>query len=203
LEAFASTIRSVELGMTSQVTALRDATDQTRLAADAFGATAQDVRSASAPLLQSGEKIAGATQSLTTAVFGASERISVSVVDSNAKLAESVTRSVASFEVGQRSAADFAGMLGAHIGQLSTVWTGYSEKFERVDEELGKAIGDLSEAVSTQGQQLVSYASKVDENFATAISRLNPFLEELKSNTEELGESVSDLKVALRSPARQ
>ncbi len=203
LETFASTIRSVELGMTSQVTALRDATDQTRLAADAFGATAQDVRSASAPLLQSSERIAGATQSLTTAVSGASERISVSVVDSNTKLAESVTRSVASFEVGQRSAADFAGTLGAHIGQLSTVWTGYSEKFERVDEELGKAIGDLSEAVSTQGQQLVSYASKVDESFATAISRLNPFLEELRSNTEELGESVSDLKVALRSPARQ
>ena len=87
LETFASTIRSVELGMTSQVTALRDATDQTRLAADAFGATAQDVRSASVPLLQSGERIAGATQSLTTAVSGASERISVSVVDSNAKLA--------------------------------------------------------------------------------------------------------------------
>jgi hypothetical protein len=199
LETFAGTIRSVELGMSSQVTAMRDATDQTRLAADAFGATAQEIRSASAPLLQSGERIAGATQTLTTAVSGASERISESVVDANAKLAESVTRSVASFEMGQRSAAEFAGALEAHIGQLSTVWTGYSERFERVDEELGKAIGDLSEAVSTQGQQLVSYASKVDESFATAISRLNPFLEELKSNTEDLGDSVSELKVALRS----
>ncbi|WP_315769018.1 anti-phage ZorAB system protein ZorA [Bradyrhizobium sp. SZCCHNR2012] len=202
IETFASTIRSVELGMTSQVTALRDATEQTRLAADAFGATAQDVRSASAPLLQSSERIAGATHSLTTAVSGASERISVSVADANSKLAESLTRSVASFEAGQRSAAEFAGALGGHISQLSTVWTGYSEKFERVDEELGSAIDDLSEAVSTQGQQLVSYASKVDESFATAISRLNPFLEELKSNTEDLGESVSELKVALRVPAR-
>ncbi|MFC0242626.1 anti-phage ZorAB system protein ZorA [Rhodopseudomonas telluris] len=202
LEAFASTVRNVETGMTSQVTALRDATSQTRLAADAFGATAQDVRSASAPLLQSGERIAGATQSLTTVVLGASERISASVVDSNAKLADSVTRSVASFEAGQRSAAEFAGTLGEHIGQLSTVWAGYSEKFERVDEELGSAIDDLSRAVTMQGEQLVSYASKVDESFATAISRLNPFLEELKSNTEELGESVSELKDALRLPAR-
>jgi ABC-type transporter Mla subunit MlaD len=138
---------------------------------------------------------------LTTAGAGARARISTSVADSNAKLAESVARSVASFEVGQRSAADFAGTLGEHIGQLSTVWTGYSEKFERVDEELGKAIGDLSEAVGTQGQQLVSYASKVDASFAKAISRLHPFLEELKSNTDDLGESVSELKVALRSPA--
>lgn len=202
LEAFASTVRDVEIAMTSQVTALRDATSQTRLAADAFGATAQDVRSASAPLLQSGERIAGATQSLTTAVSGASERISASVVDSNAKLADSVTRSVASFEAGQRSAAEFAGALGEHIGQLSAVWTGYSEKFERVDEDLGNAIDDLSRAVTMQGEQLVSYASKVDESFATAISRLNPFLEELKSNTEELGESVSELKDALRLPAR-
>ncbi|WP_316225047.1 anti-phage ZorAB system protein ZorA [Bradyrhizobium sp. SZCCHNR1082] len=202
LETFAGTIRSVELGMTSQVTALRDATDQTRLAADAFGATAQDVRSASAPLLQSGDRIAGATQNLTTAVAGAGERISISVIDANSKLAESLTRSVASFEAGQRSAAEFAGALGAHISQLSTVWAGYSEKFERVDEELGDAIDDLSEAVSTQGQQLVSYAAKVDESFAMAISRLNPFLEELKSNTEDLGEAVSELKAALRLPAR-
>ncbi len=202
LETFAGTIRSVELGMTSQVTALRDATDQTRLAADAFGTTAQDVRSASAPLLQSGERIAGATQNLTTAVSGATERISTSVIDANSRLAESVTRSVASFEAGQRSAAELADALGAHIDQLSTVWAGYSEKFERVDEELGDAIDDLSEAVSTQGQQLVSYAAKVDESFATAISRLNPFLEELKSNAEDLGEAVSELKDALRLPDR-
>ncbi|MBB5045969.1 uncharacterized protein YukE [Rhodopseudomonas rhenobacensis] len=201
LGTFASAVRSVELGMASQVTALRDATDQTRLAADAFGATAQDVRSASGPLLLSGEKIAGATQILTSAVSVAGERISESVVEANSKLADSVSRSVVSFEEGQKSAAQFAEALGAHIGQLSTVWTGYSERFERVDEDLGKAIGDLSEAVSTQGQQLVSYASKVDESFATAISRLNPFLEELRSNTEELGESVSDLKVVLHSSA--
>jgi hypothetical protein len=136
LETFATTIRSVEVGMTSQVSALRDATDQTRLAADAFGTTAQDIRSASAPLLQSGERIAGATQSLTTVVSGASERISISVAEANTKLAESVTRSVASFEVGQRSALEFAGSIRGHIDQLSTVWTGYSEKFERVDEDL-------------------------------------------------------------------
>ena len=88
LDSFSNTIRSVEVGMASQVSALRDATDQTRLAADAFSGTAQDIRSASTPLLQSGEKIAGATLSLTTTISSASERISVSVVEANTKLAE-------------------------------------------------------------------------------------------------------------------
>lgn len=199
LEAFSSTIRNVELGMASQVTALKDATQQTRLAADAFGVTAQDVRSASAPLLQSGERIAGASQSLTSAVSGAGERISVVVAESSAKLADSVARSVQSFEAGQRSAAEFATALRAHIDQLSSVWTGYSEKFERVDEDLGRAIGDLSEAVTKQGEQLVHYSSKVDEGCATAISRLRAVLESLESNTDELGESVSELKNALRA----
>jgi uncharacterized protein YukE len=203
LDSFASTIRGVEVGMASQVNALRDATDQTRLAADAFGGTAQDIRSASTPLLQSGEKIAGATLSLTTTIASVSERISVSVADANTKLADSVTKSVASFESGQRSASEFAESLRGHIDQLSTVWAGYSEKFDRVDEDLGKAIGDLAEAVSTQGQQLANYASQVDEGFAKAISRLNPFLEELKSNTEDFGDAVSELKVVLLPQAAE
>ena len=194
LDKFAGTIRTVEVGMTAQVAALREAGDQSRRAADAFGTTAQDIRSASAPLLQSGERIAGATENLTTTVAGASDRISLSVVEANTKLAESLSRSVASFEVGQRSASEFAGSLRLHIDQLSTIWKGYAEKFDRVDADLGKAIEDLAGAVGTQGQQLVTYASKVDESFATAISRLNPFLNELKSNTEDLGDAVSDLK---------
>jgi hypothetical protein len=197
LDKFAGTIRSVEAGMTAQVAALRDAGDQSRRAADAFGTTAQDIRSASAPLLQSGERIAIATEGLTTSVVGASERISLGVVEANTKLADSVSRSVASLETGQRSASEFAGSLRRHIDQLSTVWTGYAEKFERVDADLGKAVADLAGAVGTQGEQLVTYASKVDESFATAISRLNPFLNELRSNTEELGDAVSELKGAL------
>jgi ABC-type transporter Mla subunit MlaD len=128
---------------------------------------------------------------------GASERISLGVVEANTKLADSVSRSVASLETGQRSASEFAGSLRRHIDQLSTVWTGYAEKFERVDADLGKAVADLAGAVGTQGEQLVTYASKVDESFATAISRLNPFLNELRSNTEELGDAVSELKGAL------
>ncbi|MFT3937637.1 anti-phage ZorAB system protein ZorA [Rhodopseudomonas sp.] len=202
LEAFAAAVRNVELGMSSQVSALRDATDQTRLAADAFGATAQEVRSASAPLLQSGERIGLASQSLTAAVSGASDRISASVVDASSTLADSVKQSVASFEAGQRSAIEFSDAMGAHIGQLSAVWTQYSERFERVDDQLGAAIDDLAEAVGNQGNQLVEYVSKVDEGFGRAISLLNPLLGELAGNTEDLGESVAELKVALRSSVR-
>jgi ABC-type transporter Mla subunit MlaD len=203
IDKFAAAIRSVEVGMTSQVAALRDSADQSRRAADAFGTTAQDIRSASAPLMQSGERIAGAAQDLSTTVAGASERISVSVGEANAKLADSVSQSVASFEAGQRSASEFAASLRGHIDRLSTVWAGYSDKFDRVDADLGKAIDDLAGAVSTQGQQLMTYASKVDESFATAISRLNPFLNELKGNTEDLGDAVSELKSVLLPQAAE
>jgi uncharacterized protein YukE len=140
---------------------------------------------------------------LTTTINSASERISVSVADANTKFADSVTKSVASFESGQRSASEFAESLRGHIDQLSTVWSGYSEKFDRVDEDLGKAIGELAEAVSTQGQQLANYASQVDEGFATAISRLNPFLEELRSNSEDFGDAVSELRVVLLPQAAE
>jgi uncharacterized protein YukE len=191
-DSFTNTIRSVETAVSAQVGALRVAADQTRLAADAFGGTAQDVRSATGPLLQSGETIANATLGIGSAVTAASDR-----------LADSVSKSVASFEAGQQAAGDVAVSIRGHIDQLATIWAAYSEKFERVDKDLGAAITDLGGAVTTQGQQLASFASEVDEGFAKAISNLNPFLEDLKSNTETLGDAVSDLKKAFLPQAAE
>jgi uncharacterized protein YukE/gas vesicle protein len=203
LDGFTNTVRDVELAISAQVGALRDATDQTRRAADAFGGTAQDVRSATGPLLQSGERIASATLGMSSAVTSASDRISGTIVDANTRLAESISRSVASFEGGQQAAAEVAASIRGHIDQLAATWAAYSEKFERVDEDLGAAIDDLSEAVTTQGEQLAKFASQVDEGFSKAISNLNPFLEDLKSNTDDLGDAVVDLKTAFVQQAAE
>lgn len=202
-DGFTNTVRDVEIAISAQVSALRDATDQTRRAADAFGGTAQDVRSATGPLLQSGEKIANATLGMSSAVANDSERISSTIVDANTRLTDSVAKSVASFEGGQQAAAEVAASIRGHIDQLATIWAAYSEKFERVDEDLGAAIDDLGEAVTTQGEQLAKFASQVDEGFSKAISNLNPFLEDLKSNTDDLGDAVADLKAAFMRQAAE
>lgn len=202
-DGFTRTVRDVTTAVSAQVGALREATDQTRRAAEALGGTAQDVRSATGPLLQSGEKIANATLGMSSAVTDASERISSSIVDANKRLGESVSRSVASFEGGQQAAGQVAASIQKHIDQLATTWAAYSEKFERVDQDLGAAIQSLGEAVATQGQQLAGFASEVDEGLAKAISNLNPFLADLKSNTDDLGDAVSELKKAFLPQAAE
>lgn len=164
----ASAMREASLSVVAQNNALRDTTDQSRAIADAFGRTAQEVRTAAAPLLQTGERIAGAT-----------ERLSVSFKSS-----------IDALEAGQASSRQLAEALQSHATQMSSVWANYSGRFEKVDADLARAFEQISAATVEHGDTLASYTSKVDEGLAKAVDRLHPLLVDLNDEVEHLAGAI-------------
>jgi uncharacterized protein YukE len=166
--------------LSHQAAAINEATSQTRLVSDAFAKTAQDVRVAALPLQQSGDRIAAATDTMTT-----------SFVSAAASLAESQ-------EAGRRLAETLTG----HIEHLTAVWTGYRDQFERVDEALGRTVLAISNAATAQGESLSRYAVEVDKSLAEAVQGLRPILDGLEENAGEIAEQVRSLEKALQRTAR-
>lgn len=181
VQRFAAAMRSTETSLVAQGNAVREATTQSRAAADAFSKTAQDVRIASAPLVQSGERIAGAAD----------------------KMAEGIARSVAALDAGQASARALAEALMNHNNQLATTWANYAERFENVDRSLAEALKSLAAAAQSQGQILSERVAQIDEGFAAAIDKLNPFLTDLNDNAAALGEEVERLRMTLMPRAAE
>jgi hypothetical protein len=176
VDRFAAAMRSGEVALSSQAESVRDAASQSRGAADAFRNTAEQLRSASAPLVQSGEKIAGAADRMSASISG----------------------SVAALEAGQASSKALAEALIGHSEKLSALWAGYAAQFEKVDEDLGRGVAALGEATQKQVQLLADFAGKVDQGFAEAIAKLNPFLNSIQENTQEFGDNVIALRDVLR-----
>jgi uncharacterized protein YukE len=157
---------------------IRSAVEQSRHVADAFQQTAQDVRAASVPLAQSGERIASVTEN-----FG-----------------QTIGSSIETLEASQVSSKQLAEALTGHVAHMGETWRTYAARFEAVDEHLAGAVRELGEATQRQAQQLADYASKVDQGFASAIDKLNPLLSGISDNTEELGTVVENLGMILRLP---
>ncbi|TPI65512.1 hypothetical protein FJ420_11545 [Mesorhizobium sp. B3-1-3] len=181
IERFAVAMRGTETTLVAQGNAMRETTDQSRAVADAFQRTAQDVRTASAPLLQYGERIAGATD----------------------KMAEAVTSSVAALQAGQTASRSLADALTQHHNHLATAWSSYAERFEGVDKSLASAVEGLAKAAQDQGEVIAQRVQQIDAGFASAIDKLNPLLTDMNDNTTALSEEVDRLRMALLPQAAE
>ncbi len=180
IEKFAAALHASEAAIAAQVGAMGETTTQTRQVSDAFGRTAHDIRNAAAPFVQSGERIATASE----------------------EMAQALQQSVSSLNVSQLASKELAGALSQQSESLADMWRGYVAQFDRVDQELGRSVETLAEATQKQAQTLVDYAQKVDQGFARAVEKLNPLLDEIRQNTETFGDSVEDLRSAfVRMPA--
>ena len=175
VERFSGVMHAIQESLVVQIGSARDSTSQMRGVSDAFAKTAQDVRTASAPLLQSGERIARATESL--------ER--------------SMGTSVAALGSSQQEAGRLAARLGEQASQMSDLWGGYATRFDRIDQELGRAITDLAKATKSQGENLTQHAGNVDKAFASATDKLRQFLADFNENAEDFGDAVHELQDAL------
>ncbi len=169
---FSASMGSAERALAAQSQAVSKATTQSATIADAFGAISRKVQEAAAPLLQSGERIAGATETMTKAI----------------------ERSVEALRVEQASSKDLADNLARHNETLKAAWAQYRERFDQVDQSLGNAVAKLAEAAADQGQVLEQRVGEIDRGFADAIDRLNPLLDLLAVSTESLAEDVDALK---------
>lgn len=179
--SFAAAMQRASQTITDQVGALQNTTVQSRAVAEAFGRTAQDVRTASGPLVQSGERIATATE----------------------KLVEIVKTTATSFSTTHDASKKLAEAMLEQNNRLSESWSQYSERFAKVDEDLAKAYQHLHEATVRQGQLLSDYAKAVDAGLASAVQKLTPLISSLDENTGSLSDSVEDLKTVFTRVAAE
>jgi len=179
VDRFESALSKSGTALTSQASAIGDATSQTRLVSDSFAKTANDVRVASAPLIQSGEKIAAAASSFEQSLGAAVQALSEGQ-DASGKLATSI---VDQGEI------------------LVKTWSEYEERFARIDETLGKAVEDLAGATERQSDTLGRYTSDIDKGLAQAVTQLSSSLTDIQESVEEFGESVMGLKTTLQTAA--
>lgn len=171
IDRFTAAMKESEATLAAQANAVREAASQSRSVADAFSQTAQDVRAASAPLVQSGTRIADASE----------------------KMRESIARSVEALEASQNASRQLADELGEHRRHLQESWANYTSRFESVDQELASTIEKISIETGRLGEMLGNYTLGVDEGLTGAISNLKSFLDGLSENTEELNEAVGRL----------
>lgn len=168
IERFAVAMRSGEAALAQQATAIEAATDQTRQVASSFTQTASDVRTASGPLLQSGDRIAKASE----------------------QMGVSIERAASSLETGNVATSALAASLTGQLGDLRDIWESYKTHFDRVDESLGRAVTQLGEASDGQLQTIKRYAMEMNTDLATVMNSFKPLLENLEQNADSIAESV-------------
>ena len=181
VERLMRSMRATQESFEAQVGTVRDATAQARTVSDAFAKTAQDVRSAATPLLQSGQRVAEAAESFTRGVATAASDL----------------------EQGRIAGSRLAEQVQGLAERIAQQWSSHAERFASVDKDLAKAVTDLADAAQKQGDNLAAHAADVDKAFASAIDKLGPLLSGLQENTESFGDNVEELTrvLAAREPA--
>lgn len=171
VERFRQAMAAGGAALSHQATAIGDATSQTRSVADAFARTAQDVRAASAPLIHSGERMAQATAELGTTIAGV----------------------VNGMEAANLASTQLSQSLTTHTERLGSMWEGYKQQFERIDEDLAKAVDKLAETNSGQAEILTRFVLGIDRELAGVINKLGAFISEFSENTDSLSISAESL----------
>lgn len=168
---FTIALESTHGALIGQAQAIGESTTHTRSVADAFARTAQDVRVASAPLIESSQRIRDAAE----------------------KMSSTIEKAVGSLDNGQVASRELAESLLAHIEKLSSLWSGYKQQFDHVDEALGRAVSELARAVEAQGESFRKYTSDVDMGMAKAVSNLHPVLQDLSESAQAISDEVENL----------
>ncbi len=179
IDRFEGALRGSNSALASQASALGEAASQTRVVSDAFSKTATDIRSASGPLLQSGERIATATSSFEGSLRSAIEALAAS----------------------QAASQELNTSLREQGASMAETWRGYEARFAHIDEALAKSIGDLATATERQGDTLSRYATDIDKGLAQAVTLLTSSVSEMSDSFDEFSGSISELKSSFRPAA--
>ncbi|HZY73128.1 MAG TPA: anti-phage ZorAB system protein ZorA [Edaphobacter sp.] len=172
---FQSAMQAGGIALSNQAAAIGDATGKARAVADAFASTAREVREATGPLLQSGQQMA---------------RVSSEMSGSMGRAVESLARAEA-------ASSTLAGTLAGHIERLTSTSATFRDSFERIDEDLARAVALLAEANEAHAGKLTDYLTQVDGGIGDAITKLRAFVVDLTENTEELADNAKLMAEAL------
>jgi DNA anti-recombination protein RmuC len=157
---------------------LRASANHSQDAARAFGAAAENLRTSTGPLAQSTKIIAEAVQRTETAM----------------------SVSVASLSESNAAARRLADELRTHQTALAESWRDYSARFEKVDDDLGRAFEALGKATADQIAKIISFVTEIDKSLEKTLQQLNAPLTELGSATGELSDNVEKLLKASKNP---
>lgn len=169
-------LSEVERALSGQTLALQGTAGEARKTADALSDTAQQIRVATPPLIQVGERFSAASEGVNASLRGTLHVIETAKGDIGA-LAASLS------DANHRS---------------SQFWEGFQTKFDDVDTALGRAVTTLSSATINQSDSLREQVQAVDSALADAIGKLQPLLGGLEDAVGDLADSVGHMK---RSPA--
>ena len=180
LERMSASFKASEAALTRQTEAARSAVEQSNAVAQSFRSVANDVSTASRPLLEASGRIAGATEEMSKAVGVAA----------------------ASLTAGQAAARALAEGLTKNQTDLNNLWSSYADKFDKVDVSLANSIRTLAEETTRHQKSIEEFVAKLDEHLAQAVRGLAGTAGSLEENTTEIGEifenfitKLSEIKV--------
>jgi uncharacterized protein YukE len=138
-------------------------------AAEAFDRAANDVRSASEPLLAHSERVAESTE----------------------LMAKSISGSVQTLSETQKVAGEIASQLAAHLTQIGSVWDEYEKRFKGVDEDFGRAADRFHTEVERHQQAMRDFVKGIDEHTGSILAKINTAVSSLDENVEELSRTLT------------
>ncbi|MBV1700627.1 MAG: anti-phage defense protein ZorA [Hyphomicrobiales bacterium] len=181
IETLSTALRASSASVGAQSQAMDQVASRSRESAEVFGRAADAMKSAIEPVTQSNEKLSTTTQNMSLAM----------------------ERSATALDAGQKSASALSHSITGQIDKLQMVWTGYEQRFAKVDEDLGNAFEKLATETTKQAQILADQSIKIDKGLSEAIDKLSPFVSELSGGAGELVEAVQELKIALSAQSAQ
>ncbi|MDQ0395550.1 anti-phage ZorAB system protein ZorA [Labrys monachus] len=164
----ARSMQAIEGALASQRVALEGASAEARNTAQAFAESAGSVRTATAPLMNVGDKFSSASE----------------------KLAASVGATLETLNGAKDQMATLAKDLQATNTTTNDFWRDFSSKFDDVDTALAKAVKALSESTSDQEQRLRDHVRQVDQGLTEAIQKMSPMLASISDSAESIADSL-------------
>ncbi len=166
---------AVEDALRNQKVALEGASAEAGKTAEAFGQSAQSVRTATAPLTTVGNQFSKATETL----------------------AESVAETLKVLSTTQEQISALAAGLSQTNETSGAFWSAFAAKFDDVDTALGKSVSALSESTLNQQQLLERHVQGVDTALASAVGKLAATLAQIQDSADSMADSLEGWKQAL------
>ncbi|TIW05802.1 MAG: hypothetical protein E5V74_01415 [Mesorhizobium sp.] len=96
-------------------------------------------------------------------------------------------------EAANTRSGELAQSLTNQVEGLKALWEGYREQFDKVDEELARALQTLSDATVAQAEKLNGFVRDTDDGLAKAVNTLASTVADIRNNTDDLNDSIAEL----------
>jgi hypothetical protein len=167
-------MRSVEDALRNQKVALEGASAEAGKTAEAFGHSAQSVRTATEPLITVGTQFSKATEALE----------------------ESVAETLEVMSTTQEQISALAAGLSQTNEATGAFWNAFAAKFDDVDTALGRSVSVLSKSTLEQQELLERHVQGVDTALASAVDKLAAALGQIDQSAEAIAEALEGWKQA-------